>query len=303
LPVPLLPTSANTRIPRKWLIIQATSFLIARLYSTAVPRYRRIEVYPPAGSAPASWHGCCFVDPSTGWIVENFDASWRPDWRDWQKQAEGTIGVVGHNFQAAWLLVRAADLTVATADQARDWRQAAATVLRSMLSKATVVDRDRGGVGDVYVRETDQPMWHTNKPWWQQAEAILALRAAERAGLDVPGAAEVRRSVTDFYLANVIDRRGGGEFAVVDRDGAPVQGERKGHAGKSTYHAVELARFMKAYGDGTRQSRPQGTVTCPACHGSGWLVGGPGMYKYQCPTCHGTGTVQGPVGPPVSTDH
>ena len=191
-----------------------------------------------------------FPDSETGFIIENFDRQWNPQWREWQKQPEGTIGISGHNFQAAWLLIRASQMTeVISENQEVLYKGAATEILNSMLSKDTVVDKTNGGVGDVYVRETSQTMWHTNKAWWQQAEAILSLRAAELAQLKVPGAKTVRKSIEDFYVNNIIDREKGGEFAVVTKEGAPVAGEMKGQLGKSTYHAIELARYMLKYGE------------------------------------------------------
>ena len=191
-----------------------------------------------------------FPDSETGFIIENFDRQWNPQWREWQKQPEGTIGISGHNFQAAWLLIRASELTEVISKQQEElFRATAAEILNSMLSKETVVDKTNGGVGDVYVRETSQTMWHTNKAWWQQAEAILALRAAELAQLNVPNAKTVRKSIQDFYVNKVIDRENGGEFAVVTKEGAPVVGVMKAQLGKSTYHAIELGRYMLKYGE------------------------------------------------------
>lgn len=185
-----------------------------------------------------------FVDPQTGWIVENFTADWQPDWRGWQAQEAGTIGVVGHNFQAAWMLMRVSRLPDLGADRARRCRAAARRILQSMLDKP-VHDAARGGVGDVFVRETDEPMWHTNKPWWQQAEAILALDFARRAGVvRSREAAAVQAKATAFYFEHFIDREHGGEFDVVDAAGNPTGDTSKGTPGKSTYHTVELAREM-----------------------------------------------------------
>lgn len=191
-----------------------------------------------------------FIDKSTGWIVENFDRNWRPSWRDWQKQGEFTVGVVGHNFQAAWLLLRVSELSDPGSPRHAQYREAAKYILQSMLNRGAV-DHELGGFFDSFKRETSTPMWNTNKAWWQQAEGILALALAERLGvLNTPEAKTAKDRAIDFYFNNFVDRVGGGEFAVLDRSGRPnsdTEQNGKGNLGKSTYHTVELARYMLLY--------------------------------------------------------
>ena len=200
-----------------------------------------------------------FLDTKTGWIVENFTEDWQSSWRGWQLQQveteqgprEYTIGIVGHNFQAAWFLMRAADLGHASEKQKKSYLHAARTILVSML-ESEAIDQEKGGVFDAFKREDGQPMWHTNKAWWQQAEAILALAKSRKIGLLTAEqqnlASKIEQATIHFYLTHFIDREKGGEFAIVDRLGTPIEGENKGHLGKSSYHATELAEFMKMYG-------------------------------------------------------
>lgn len=168
-----------------------------------------------------------FVDKDTGWIVENFTPDWRPDWRDWKKQTletpEGpqtfTIGITGHNFQAAWFLMRAAEFSEIPELVRQNYLNVARDILTSML-KSRAIDRESGGVFDAFKRESDQPMWNTNKAWWQQAEALLALTKALSINLfasdpmieDTKG---VRDSILAFYFTHFIDHNKGGEFPVV----------------------------------------------------------------------------------------
>ena len=127
-----------------------------------------------------------FLDPQTGWIVENFTTDWRPDWRGWQKQTvdtpqgkrDFTIGVTGHNFQAAWFLMRAVEFPEIPITSRQKYLETARNILSSMLA-SRAIDRMNGGVFDVFKREDGQNMWHTNKAWWQQAEGILALTKAD----------------------------------------------------------------------------------------------------------------------------
>lgn len=202
-----------------------------------------------------------FLDPDTGWITENFTADWTPEWRGWQKQTvetpegakEFTIGVVGHNFQAAWFLMRAASLQEISSASKQKFLHAARETLSSMM-RSNAVDLDFGGVYDVFRREDGQHMWHTNKAWWQQAQAILALTKALEIDLfidseefDSAYLAELRDITLNFYVNNFIDLENGGEFAVVSREGQAVESEKKGHRGKSSYHATELAYYMEIY--------------------------------------------------------
>lgn len=187
-----------------------------------------------------------FPDKETGWIVENFTSDWQPDWRDWQKQGEFTIGIVGHNFQAAWLLMRIAEL-IPDQTKSNQYKNIARSILTSMLSKP-VIDRKNGGFFDAYKRETNETMWNTNKAWWQQAEGILALTFAVKNGLLADRDAVIQRDkAVDFYFKHFVDHAFGGEFDVVDQSGMPVAEAMKGHRGKSTYHSVELAKYMMKY--------------------------------------------------------
>ncbi len=219
----------------------ATSFLL----ELASADTERRPAYEAVVRELADLVAAKFPDPRTGWIVENFTRGWTPDWRDWQKQGESTIGIVGHNFQAAWFLMRAAEAADPTS--AASYRNVARTLLTSMLDKGAV-DWERGGFFDAFKRESSEPMWNTNKAWWQQAEAILALTLAEKTGvLTTEKAALARRKGLEFYFGHFVDYRRGGEFDTVDKDGNPTPDAVKGSLGKSVYHTVELARYMREY--------------------------------------------------------
>ena len=74
---------------------------------------------------------------------------------------------------------------------------------------------------------------------------------------------------------------------------------------------IGKARFARLHGENgpamaaVRDAGTRGHETvCPVCQGNGYLLGGPGYYRYTCDTCHGTGKVKGNGNlPPVSTDH
>lgn len=195
-----------------------------------------------------------FPDPKTGFIVENFDADWRPAWREWQVQqapgAEGTpqtfsIGIVGHNTQAAWFLLRQFE----ESGDAK-YRDTAVTLMNNMLAKG--YDAEQGGFYNAAKREETRPgerwMWGTNKSWWQQAEGMQALLLADKLGvLDRIGADGVsgRQALEDTLgFWSSFSRPGGGEYAEVARDGTPVPGDLGGF-GKATYHVSQLAEVAR----------------------------------------------------------
>ncbi|MBI2263548.1 MAG: AGE family epimerase/isomerase [Armatimonadetes bacterium] len=97
-----------------------------------------------------------FPDSRTGFIKENFTENWEEDWRGWQKQPEGTIGVTGHNAQGALFLLRAERLLsgegLLSPEESSKYRETAKAVLDGILEKG--YDKLRGGWYDVFVRET-----------------------------------------------------------------------------------------------------------------------------------------------------
>lgn len=193
-----------------------------------------------------------FPDKETGWIIENFDRHWVPQWRGWQQQGPHSIGIVGHNLQYAWLLLRASEWDFIDIKQRGNLKSIAYQVIDSMLAKPSW-DAEHGGFLDAFQRETSAPMWHTNKAWWQQAEGLMALSAAlyfQSDDLGQERAMKYQRAKThtiDFFTRFFIDKTYGGEFFNVSQNGQAIEDELKGQKGKSAYHSTELAKFMIRY--------------------------------------------------------
>jgi mannose/cellobiose epimerase-like protein (N-acyl-D-glucosamine 2-epimerase family) len=182
-----------------------------------------------------------FPDDGTGFIKENFTSDWREDWRGWQRQPEGTIGVTGHNTQGALFLLRAQRLLqregMLSPDESSAYRDTAKKVVDSILERG--YDKERGGWYDVFVRETGKNMWHNNKAFWQQEEGYLATLAMSRLDGD-PKYREASAKTLEFWDRFFIDREIGGDRMTVAADGTPVA-DPKGGPGKSSYHSTELA--------------------------------------------------------------
>jgi mannose/cellobiose epimerase-like protein (N-acyl-D-glucosamine 2-epimerase family) len=190
-----------------------------------------------------------FPDPQTGFIKENFTSNWGEDWRNWQKQPEGTIGVTGHNTQGALFLLRTEKLLSAEGmlkpEEAQKYKDTAKSIVDSMLEKT--YDKENGGWFDVFVRETGQNMWHTNKAFWQQEEGYLATLAMSKLS-DDPKYAEATTKTLEFWDKNFIDREIGGDRQTVAKDGAPLT-DPKGGPGKSSYHSTEMAKLAMEIGN------------------------------------------------------
>lgn len=217
----------------------ATSFLLEFAQADAINRNHANKLLTELADKVVAH----FPDDKLGFIHEQFDASWNPSWSGWRKQGKNTISIVGHGFQAAWFLMRASDLT----ENGRTrYRQTAAKIIRQLLHHG-VADATRGGFYNAFKREDATLMWGSDKHWWQQAEAILALTLADRLNLvSSQQAWKARSQAIDFYFKHFVDPTGG-EFDVVDEQGHPTKDAVKGSMGKSTYHSVEFARYMLLY--------------------------------------------------------
>ncbi len=102
-------------------------------------------------------------------------------------------------------------------------------------------DKEHGGWYDVFVRETGQNMWHTNKAFWQQEEGYLATLAMSRIDPD-PRYKQASEQTLKFWDHYFIDREVGGDRQTVAADGAPLT-DPKGGPGKSSYHSTEMAKL------------------------------------------------------------
>lgn len=260
---PLLPGREVSSKSYASTVTVATSFLID-LAQSNTPRQRR---YVALMEELLDIVADRFIDIETGWIVENFTSDWRPAWRDWQVQKakakdgddsssrDVSVGRTGHNYEAAWLLMRGAtELKYISPEKKAKYLASARVILVSMLNSNSL-DRERGGVFDAFIRETDSPMWHQNKVWWQQTKAMLALAKAISVGLFSEAGSEELASlaliqldkIVRFYFDHFVDDKNGGEFSVLSREGVPVAGEPKGQREKASGHSVELSRFMSEY--------------------------------------------------------
>ena len=173
------------------------------------------------------------LDAETNHLIGFFDEQWTP---------RSTAVSYGHDIEASWLLVEAAE--VLGDDALLEETQAAA--LR--LARATREEGQDDDGGLFYERTADGALdgaLDDDKHCWPQAEAVVGFVGAyqlsgEQAFLDAAVAC------WEFTKEHVIDAEGGEWFFRVSRAGAPYDDENKVGPWKGPYHStracLEVAR-------------------------------------------------------------
>lgn len=182
------------------------------------------------------------LEPKTGLGYSQFTYDFKPLPRiifatEWGRDAHPAEGAApldqtspGHNVELAWLLLHAADIMGIPRDEY-------AGVLQRTCDHCAAygIDAEYGGV------YADTPMARpttlTEKQFWQQAEALIAMLDAytmlgdEKYWLSF-------RNVYDFLFRKMVVMEAGGEwYERLDRYGNPLDAVL-GHAWKINYHSV-----------------------------------------------------------------
>jgi mannobiose 2-epimerase len=190
------------------------------------------------------------VDPQAGRLLLFFDERWTPVSR---------MVSYGHDIEASWLLVEAAE---AAGDPALLERAKAAAVRMARVTLAEGVDAVHGGV---FAERGEDGRLDDDKHWWMQAEAVVGfLNAWEMTG-EEPFLAAAER-VWAFVDRFLVDRVHGEWRWRVRRDGTAIPGLPKVEPWKCPYHnsraALEVAaRVARALSPGG------GEAADPSSHG------------------------------------
>jgi mannobiose 2-epimerase len=165
------------------------------------------------------------VDPATFHLRLFFDERWEPLSR---------AVSYGHDIEAGWLLVEAAEATGVPALAER----AKATAVR--MARVTLAEGGDPAHGGVFAERDDDGRLDDEKHWWMQAEAVVGFLNAfeltrEEAFLD---AAERAWAFVERFL---IDRVHGEWRWRVRRDGTPIPGLPKVEPWKCPYHNSRAA--------------------------------------------------------------
>ena len=147
---------------------------------------------------------------------------------DEQWQLRSSIRSYGHDIEGSWLLCEAAEL-VNDPDLLEEVRSRAVLMAESVIQEG--LDPD-GGL--IYERREDGSM-NTDRHWWPQAEAMVGFINAWQISHN-PAFAEAAHRIWEFTKENLIDRKNGEWFWLVDRDGQPNREEDKAGPWKCPYH-------------------------------------------------------------------
>jgi mannobiose 2-epimerase len=165
------------------------------------------------------------VDPASGHLTLFFDGSFAPLSR---------AASFGHDIEASWLLVEAAQRLGEAALLARA-RDAALRLARAALAEG--YDARHGGV---FAERDEQGVLDDEKHWWMQAEAVVGFLNAYELSGDTAylEAAEASWRFCERFL---VDREGGEWRWRVRRDGTRIPGLPKVEPWKCPYHNSRAA--------------------------------------------------------------
>ena len=170
------------------------------------------------------------VDPATGHLILFFDERFAPVSR---------AVSYGHDIEASWLLVEAAENAgePALAERAR-----AAAVAMARVALAEGVDPRHGGL---FAERGEDGRLDDEKHWWMQAEAVVGFVNAFELSRDEAFLAAAERTWA-FVERFLLDREHGEWRWRVRRDGAPIPGLPKVEPWKCPYHNSRAALEVDA---------------------------------------------------------
>jgi mannobiose 2-epimerase len=165
------------------------------------------------------------LDPSTGHLLLFFDQRWT---------ALSRAASYGHDVEASWLLVEAAE---AVGDRALAERTKAAAVRMARVCLAEGADATRGGL---FAERNEEGLLDDEKHWWMQAEAVVGFLNAFEHTREEPFLQAAERTWA-FVERFLIDRVHGEWRWRVRRDGTPIPGLPKVEPWKCPYHNSRAA--------------------------------------------------------------
>jgi len=155
--------------------------------------------------------------------------------RDWQNLTPQLSW--GHDIEASWLLVRAAEV-LGRPPLLQRCRALAPQVADAVLARGVAPDGSVLGAGLFDGTVTD-----LRRHWWCQAEAMVGFQDAWQIGGDARHAEAARRAWA-YIESHHIDRAGGDWFKTLDAAGRPVLAVPKAGPWECPYHHVRAALEM-----------------------------------------------------------
>ncbi|BDD08026.1 hypothetical protein FUAX_04580 [Fulvitalea axinellae] len=171
-----------------------------------------------------------------GWVNVKFDDNWNPC----ESQGEKPCFTVtpGHNFQLSALLQRTKDFGFLPASLCSEYTALGRKILDVTMRKPVFDETVKQGFFSEINPATDSVL-DKRKTWWQHAEAVIALTLAG------DGHKNEADKIKAFFFDKFQDYENGGEYFYISEDDVPHSQEMKGSIGKSTYHTIELVRFLR----------------------------------------------------------
>lgn len=169
------------------------------------------------------------VDKDSGHLLNTFD-------RDWSVISRPVS--FGHDIEASWLLVEAAEI-LGDKFLTEKTRSLALRLVDQTLEKG--VDEDGGLFNEL---EEDGNL-DDDKHWWPQLEAAVGLVNAWQ----ISGDGEYLRKalwIWDFIDTSIIDQVSGACFFRVSKDGVPYLEENKIGPWKGPYHSIRACLEIKS---------------------------------------------------------
>jgi mannobiose 2-epimerase len=160
------------------------------------------------------------VNPATGQLALFFDGAWRP--------LSDRVSI-GHDIEASWLLVEAAEV-LGEPELLGRARAAGLRMARAVLEGG--LDKD-GGLWD---EEPPAGATGRTKSWWPQAEAMVGFLNAYQLGGD-DRFLDAALASWAFIRQRLVDREHGDWFSAVDEAGRPLDLEKAG-PWKTPYHGA-----------------------------------------------------------------
>lgn len=144
----------------------------------------------------------------------------------------------GHNFQLGALFLRSKTWTFLNQETKTIYQAKGREIINSTLHKPIFGNKHIGNGFISLVNPHTDEVLDDRKTWWQHAEAIIALSMCKNTYV------EELKQLETFYFKNFQDHQNKGEFFYLDNNNRPITTELKGSMGKSTYHTIEMIRFL-----------------------------------------------------------
>jgi mannobiose 2-epimerase len=173
------------------------------------------------------------VDADSGHMILFFDEYWN---------RKSTVVSYGHDIEASWLLLEAAEVT---GDE--EWIQKI-KVWALAMATAALEGLDKDG-GLYYELEVEQAHLIREKHWWVQAEAMVGFFNAWQLNAD-PRFLAASMNGWKFVTQKLLDKQHGEWFWGISKDGTVMSNEDKAGLWKCPYHnsraCIELIKRISA---------------------------------------------------------